>query len=287
MNILVTGGAGFVGSHLCERLVKDNTVYSIDDYSSGSKENHVSGVYYLKMSTKDIEKLSFVPDMIYHLGEYSRVENSFENIHSVIESNIQGTAAVFEFARKHNIRIIYAGSSTKFGDIGSDSSPYAWTKAHNTELLNKLGEWYDLDYAITYFYNVYSQREIATGPYATVIAKFLHKMRNGEKIVVTSPGTQVRNFTHVDDIVDGLILVGEKGQGDGYGIGNDESYSILDVVNILGIDYVFGPERKGNRMVAPVLSEKTKYLGWKAKKSLKDYLIEEKMKIINEPIHSI
>jgi UDP-glucose 4-epimerase len=217
--ILVTGGAGFIGSNLIEQLIKDGRyeVYSLDNYFTGKKENHIKGATYIEGHTKHIAKLiDFVPDLVYHLGEYSRVEQSFDDMPLVWEYNKQGTFAVLEFCRKHNIKIIYAGSSTKFGDggLGRDQSPYAWTKASNTELVRNYGVWFDLKYAITYFYNVYGPREIATGPYATLIALFKEKHKKGEPFTVVAPGTQVRNFTHVDDIVRGLILVGEKGIGD-------------------------------------------------------------------------
>lgn len=273
MKILVTGGAGFVGSNLCERLVSlGHEVVSVDNYSTGSVDNHVPNVIYYNMNTKDIATLDFSPDIIYHLGEYSRVEQSFGDISKVMDSNFTGTYEVIKFANQQNSKLIYAGSSTKFGDNGSDSSPYAFTKATNTQLVKNYADWYGLNYAITYFYNCYGKNEIKDGQYATLIAKFATKYKKGEPLTVTSPGNQERNFTHVDDIVDGLILVGLYGFGDGYGIGSPESYSVLDVANMFGGEIQMTPEAKGNRMRAPVLSEKTKFLGWEPKRHLSDYV---------------
>ena len=279
--ILVTGGAGFVGSHLCQRLAKDtnNEVYSLDNYFTGSKQNHVENVTYIEGSTADIEKLiTFSPDMVYHLGEYSRVEQSFDDMEKVWKYNKDGIFAVLEFVRKAGCKILYAGSSTKFGDggLGRSASPYAWTKASNTELVMNYGMWFNVPYAITYFYNVYGPREIQTGKYATLIALFKEKMKNKETLTVVSPGTQKRNFTHIDDIIDGLVLVGENGYGDEFGIGSGEAYTILEVAQMFGGEIEMLPERKGNRMSADVMVEKTKALGWEPKKKLKEYIKETK-----------
>jgi UDP-glucose 4-epimerase len=281
--ILVTGGAGFVGSHLCERLALEanNEVYSLDNYFTGSKANHVANVTYIAGDTVDISKLvSFVPDMVYHLGEYSRVEQSFDDFETVWRYNIEGTFAVMEFVRKAGCKILYAGSSTKFGDGGEarTTSPYAWTKALNTELVMNYGEWFNVPYAITYFYNVYGKREIATGRYATLIALFAEKMKAGEALTVVAPGTQRRNFTHIDDIVDGLILVGEKGFGDEFGIGSTTSYTISDIAKMFGGEIVMVPERRGNRMSADVIIDKTKALGCYPKSELNEYIENLKIK---------
>lgn len=279
--ILVTGGAGFIGSSLCEQLVKDknNYICSLDNYFTGSKNNHIDGVVYITGETKDICKLiKFNPDIIYHLGEYSRVEQSFDDIEVVWQYNKQGTFQVLEFARKAGSKIIYAGSSTKFGDggLGRTQSPYAWTKSSNTELVKNYGAWYNLPYAITYFYNVYGNREIALGKYATLIALFKDKMRNNQPLTIVLPGTQKRNFTHIDDIVKGLILVGENGYGDEFGIGSPDSYTILEVAEMFGGEIQFLPERKGNRMSADVMTLKTEQLGWKPTCTIKDYIDELK-----------
>jgi UDP-glucose 4-epimerase len=275
--ILVTGGAGFVGSHLCERLSKipNNEVYSLDNYFTGSENNHVPNVTYIKGNTIDIADLVlFQPDMVYHLGEYSRVEQSFDDIDKVWSLNKIGTFAVLEFVRKAGCKILYAGSSTKFGDggMGRSASPYAWTKASNTELVINYGNWFNIPFVITYFYNVYGPREIANGKYATLIGIFNERMLHDQNLPVVSPGIQKRNFTHIDDIVNGLILVGDSGYGDEFGIGSPDAYSIIDVAKMFGGKIDMLPERPGNRMSAEVIIDKTKELGWKPRVLLDDYI---------------
>ncbi len=276
MKVLVTGGAGFIGSHLCERLANDeNEVYSLDNYSTGMVENHANNVTYIKGEVKNIEKLvKFTPDIIYHLGEYSRVEQSFDDIEKVWNYNKDGIFAILQFCRKSNAKLIYAGSSTKFGDggLGRSQSPYAWTKASNTELVENYGNWFGISYAVVYFYNVYGGREISSGKYATLIALFVEKYKNGEPLTVVSPGTQLRNFTHIDDIISGLIMVGNYGSGDNYGIGCSKSYSILEIAKAFGSEIKMLPERKGNRMSAKVVCDRTKELGWNETKSIMDYI---------------
>ncbi len=277
--ILVTGGAGFIGSNLCQRLTKDsnNMVVSLDNYSTGNKNNHVDNVTYISGETSDISTyIEFSPDYIYHLGEYSRVEQSFSDIEEVWRSNKDGIFSVLQFCRKTGAKIIYAGSSTKFGDggLGRTQSPYAWTKASNTELVENYGAWFDIPYAITYFYNVYGENEISTGKYATLIAIFNEKMKRGESLTVVSPGTQRRNFTYIGDIVDGLVLVGKNGYGDDFGIGCKESFTVLEIAEMFGGKIKTLPERRGNRMMSDILTSKTEKLGWQPKKSITDYIEE-------------
>ena len=276
MKVLVTGGAGFIGSHLCEKLAQDgHEVVSLDNYSTGSKKNHIDGVTYIKGETKNIDQLiTFSPDIIYHLGEYSRVEQSFDDIEKVWNSNKDGIFAVLQFCRTVRSKLVYAGSSTKFADggLGRSQSPYAWTKASNTELVENYGNWFGIKYAIAYFYNVYGGREISTGKYATLIALFKEKYKNGEPLTVVSPGTQLRNFTHIDDIISGLIMVGKKGDGDNYGIGCSQSFSILEIANIFDTEIKMLPEREGNRMSSEVVCSKTKKLGWSETKSVELYI---------------
>ena len=276
--ILVTGGAGFIGSHLCRELVsRGYRVISLDNYFTGSPDNHVEGVEYRKGHTRDIfQVISEKPDTVFHLGEYSRVEKSFEDpIELVWDLNTAGTFSVLEFCRRNKCKVVYAGSSTKFshGGEGKNMSPYAWTKSSNTDLVKNYGEWYGLDYAIAYFYNVYGAGEINSGPYSTVIGVFKNEYASGLPITVVSPGTQRRCFTHVSDIVSGLCLVSEYGHGDGYEIGHDQSYSIQEVADLFESEHVIMlPERKGNRLDASIDNTKVRAFGWEPRVSLKEHI---------------
>jgi UDP-glucose 4-epimerase len=272
MKILCTGGAGFIGSHLCERLtLLGHEVVSLDNYFTGSKDNHVPGVRYIEDSTENILSLDEWFDVIYHLGEYSRVEQSFGDFDLVWNYNKLGTYEVLKYAKKVNAKLIYAGSSTKFANVDV-VSPYQWSKSSNTTFVKNYCEWNNLEYVITYFYNAYGKREISHGKYATLIAKFREHMKNGEALTVVSPGVQSRNFTHVEDIVDALILVGAYGYGDEYGIGNPTEYTVLEVAQMFGGNIEMLPERKGNRLSAPVIDTKTRQLSWKPTRSLEDWI---------------
>ena len=273
--ILITGGAGFIGSHLCESLASNNLVTSIDNYSTGKESNHVTGVTYIKGNTSDLDLLvSSDFDIVFHLGEYSRVEQSFDDIEIVWESNKVGTFAVLEFCRAHSIKLIYAGSSTKFGDggLGRSQSPYGWTKASNTELVINYGAWYSLNYAIAYFYNVYGPREIRDGKYATVVALYAEKMRRGDRLGLVSPGSQRRNFTYVKDVVRALELIGTGGYGDEFGIGHVESYSIRQIAELFGGEIEILDPRRGNRQTADLVTDKTMALGWRPEMSIDKYI---------------
>ncbi len=280
--VVVTGGAGFVGSHLCERLVAEGyRVISLDNYFTGTPNNHVEGVAYRTGHTKDIDALiPETPDLVFHLGEYARTEKSFEDIELVWDLNKTGTFAVLEFCRRRNCKILYAGSSTKFADDGEgrDQSPYAWTKASNTELVKNYAQWFGVPYVITYFYNVYGPREMS-GPYGTLIRIFTELYRQGLPLTVTAPGTQTRNFTHVYDIVDGLILAAKEGNGDNYGIGADVAYSVLQVAELFGGEIVMMPERKGNRLTSGVDNAKLKALGWNPKRTLPAWIEQVQVEI--------
>lgn len=277
-HILVIGGCGFVGGSLVHRLASDGySVTCLDNYFTGTVDAHVEGVQYITGNSSDINKINFDCnfDVVFYLGEYSRVEQSFEDIDTVFAFNFGPAYEVLKFCRFHDAKLIYSGSSTKFGDDGSNAgaSPYAWTKKVNTELVEVYSRWFGLSYAITYFYNVYGKGEISNGKYSTLIAKFTNLVMQGEEVLpVVSPGTQVRNFTHVDDIVDGLILVAESGQGDGYGIGADESFSILEVAKMFGKPVQMLPERPGNRLKAELNTQQTKKLGWRPVHKLRDYI---------------
>jgi UDP-glucose 4-epimerase len=278
---LVIGGAGFIGSNLVQKLVRSvSEVTVLDNYFSGSADNHVTGVSYIEGGAADIQELLSGQyfDTVFHFGEYSRVEQSFEDIDLVFELNYHSIYSVLKFARYNAGKLVYAGSSTKFGDDGSNgyASPYAFTKKCNSELVNAYCTWFDLDYAVVYFYNAFGENEISSGKYTTVVAKFISLYKAGERsFPVVSPGTQRRNFTHVEDVVEGLLLVSESGKGDGYGIGSDDSYSLIELVKMFNCEVQFIPARKGNRLSAPVNSDKTKGLGWTATRGLIEYVYKK------------
>src|SRR6478736_142231 len=253
--IVVTGGAGFVGSRLCGRLApRGHRVISVDNYFTGVRGVEVPGVDYREAHTKDIGAVvPERPDTVFHLGEYSRVEASLAEPNVVWDMNVNGTFRVLEYCR--------------------EKSPYAFTKATNSELVRNYGDWYGLPFAITYFYNVYGPGERA-GTYGTLIEIFRQRFLAGEDLPVTSPGTQQRIFTHVDDIVDGLLLIGEHGEGDEFGLGAAESFSILEIAEMFGSPIVMQPEARGNRMTAKLDVTKSTALGWSATNSVRGYIAQ-------------
>ncbi|PIR69922.1 MAG: ADP-L-glycero-D-manno-heptose-6-epimerase [Candidatus Niyogibacteria bacterium CG10_big_fil_rev_8_21_14_0_10_46_36] len=274
--VLVTGGAGFIGTNLIERLAADShiRVVSLDNYFTGLKENHIEGATYIEGDTKDIFSHITEPvSIVYHLGEYPRVEQSFQDVRQVWEYNSMGTFAVIEFCRQQGCKLIYAGSSTKFADngFGRHQSPYAWTKATNSDLVKNYGDWYGLPYSIAYFYNVYGPRE-RSGEYGSVIQIFKEQYIKGGPLTVRMPGNQRRNFTHVNDIVQGLILIGEKGEREEYGLGSEESHSILDIANMFESEIEMIPNRPGNRIDSSIDTTTARALGWKAEHSIRDYI---------------
>ena len=246
--ILVTGGAGHIGSHIIEELVKDPRlkIISLDNYFNGSPDNHIAGAEYRQGHTKDIDKLiPETPDIVFHLGEYARITPSFDDVEKVYDMNIVGTFAVVEFCRKRKVsKLVYAASSTKFATNGEErnANPYSFTKATNVDLINNYGRWYNLPYAICYFYNAFGPREKGVEKYATLIAKFEQIYLKNEAFTVVKPGTQKRNFTYVKDLAKGIILAAQKGNGDGYALGNTKSYSVIEIANAFGgpINYVDG-----------------------------------------------
>ncbi len=273
--ILVTGGAGFIGSHLCRKLFENgNKVISLDNYFTGKTENHVAGVKYLTGHTKNIKSLNLEPpDIVFHLGEYSRVEQSLNEPELVWDLNVSGTFAVVDYCCQNKIRLIYAGSSTRFSNngLGRNLSPYAFSKMINSELCKNYGNWYKLSFAITYFYNVYGPGE-RNGKYGTVIEIFKRQYLNKQPLTVTAPGTQKRIFTHIDDIVRGLILIGGQNVSGEFGLGSEESYSILEVAEMFSTSYEILPKRPGNRLNTKIDLSRSKALGWAAKHHLHDYI---------------
>lgn len=284
MTVLVTGGAGFIGSHLITALVKrypNEKIISVDNYFTGSPKNHIKHkkVKYIKADTKNIfsvwKKYRLPkPRVIFHLGEYSRIVQSFEDFDILWEFNISGTKEIIKFAGKIGAKLLYAGSSSKFGNQGEDEnlSPYSWVKAKNIELIKNYANWYGLEYVITYFYNVYGPGQLRKGKYATVIGIFEKKFIEGKPLTIVSPGTQTRDFTHVDDIVEGIIVCSEKGKGDGYQLGTGVETSIKKLANLFNTDSVLVPERKGERKNGKAKYTEVKKLGWNPTVRLEDYI---------------
>jgi len=282
--VLVTGGAGFIGSNLIKQLNANNPdliIKSLDNYFTGSKDNHIesSNIEYLYGCTTEIltnkKLMSFDPDVVFHLGEYSRIVKSFEDIDKCYKFNSQGTFSVIQYCHQKNAKLIYAASSSKFGNEGKDEhlSPYAWFKAKNIELIKNYSSWYDLNYAITYFYNVYGPGQIMKGDYAAVIGIFQQQVLDHKKITVVSPGFQKRDFTHVNDIVKGVIAASEKGHGDGYLLGTGKNYTLLEIAEAFDHPYVLIPERKGERFTSQAYPTKSEQeLNWKAEHDVIEYI---------------
>lgn len=285
-SIVVTGGAGFVGSHLIASLVKaypQAKIVSIDNYFTGRRDVHLDDprVVYLESSTVNINKLWAQhdfdrPDIVFHLGEYARIPQSLDEFDRVWEYNTWGTKEVVKFCSDHGARLVYAGSSSKFGNDGQDEhlNPYAWTKAKNGELIRNYGQWYGLDYVVTYFYNVYGPGQIEDGRYATVIGIFERQFRNNEPLTVVSPGTQTRDFTHIDDTVSGLILCAENGKGDGYLIGAGHERPVLEVAELFGGEVSMIPALPAERVRGQADNSQVRALGWEPRVSLDDYIAE-------------
>jgi UDP-glucose 4-epimerase len=283
---LVTGGAGFVGAHLMRRLLADHPdarVVSLDNYFTGTEKNHVDDAraIYLHASTVDIAKTwanTGLPDpaVVFHLGEYSRIVQSFDEVDTTWDFNMHGTKEVVRFAKAHRAKLVYAGSSSKFGNDGQDENlnPYAWTKAKNVEYIQNFATWYGLDYVITYFYNVYGPGQIREGSYATVIGIFEDQYERGVPLTVVSPGSQTRDFTHIDDIIDGIVICADRGSGDGYLLGAGREWSILDVAELFGVPYEFVPAKRGERAHGRADSTNARALGWKPKRSLDAYVVD-------------
>ena len=276
--ILVTGGAGHVGSHLVELLVSDpaNRVISLDNYFNGSEQNHVPGAEYRRGHTRDIETLvPENPDVLFHLGEYARITPSFEDVAEVYDMNITGTFAVAEFCRKRRVpKLVYAASSTRFAIEGNGrhQNPYSFTKAVNVDLIKDYGDWYDLPYVICYFYNAFGPREKGNGKYATLIAKFEQQYLRGEPLTVVKPGTQRRAFTHVKDLAKGIVLAGEKGLGDGYALGTTVSHSILEIAEAFGGPIHLVEGYPGREESANDPSKAREELGWQPTLDIMDYI---------------
>jgi len=263
--IVVTGGAGFIGSNLIERLIKESKlkIISIDNYSTGSVRNHVTDkkVKYIDVDTKKISKVlkNYKKKIkaIFHFGEFSRIYQSFLRMDDCIESNTIGTNEVFNFCLKNKIKLIYSATSATIGNNGKDRnlSPYAFTKAKNLEMLENLKRWFNFKYEVIFFYNVYGPKQISSGRMATVVGIFENQYKNGKPITVVRPGTQSRRFTHVYDTINASIHAYKMNKCRYYSISNKQSYSIIQVAKMFGSKIKYLPSRLGERYVSS-LAEK-------------------------------
>jgi UDP-glucose 4-epimerase len=282
--LVVTGGAGFIGSNLISELLKFKKfkVLSIDNYSTGLSKNHIKNksVRYLNGNTKNIEVLlkSYTGKIhsIFHFGEFARIYQSFKKINECFSSNIEGSSNVFNFALKNRIRLIYSATSASLGNKGEDMnlSPYAFSKAKNLELLENLKKWFNFRYEVIYFYNVYGERQICTGDMATVIGVFEDHFKKRKKLPVVRPGTQVRRFTHVYDTVKACIFVWRKNKCKHYSVASKQSYSILELAKLFRNKIRYLPTRAGERYASTLtkMNLNNKIIRLSAKIRLKNYV---------------
>ena len=255
--IIVTGGAGFIGSNLIKKIIRDTNfkIISIDNYSTGKKKNHVnnSRVKYFKSDTKKISKILYrykdKINALFHFGEFARIYQSFLKMSECIESNSIGTNAVFNFCLKNKIKLIYSATSASIGNKGMDKnlSPYAFTKSKNLEMLENLKKWFNFKFEIIYFYNVYGPGQISSGSMATVIGIFEEQYKKNQPLTVVRPGTQSRRFTHVQDTVDACVKAWKKNKCRHYSISNKKSYTIIQVAKMFNTKIRFLPSRLGER----------------------------------------
>ena len=281
--ILITGGAGFVGTNLIKLFLKRTNykIISLDDYSSGNKKNHIKNkrVKYIKGKTVDIEKIIKKPkeiNSVFHFGEFARIYQSFLKTNECIESNNIGSNAVFNYCLKNKIKLIYSATSASLGNKGKDKnlSPYAFSKAKNLELLENLKKWFNFKYEVIYFYNVYGPYQICKGQMSTVIGIFEDHYKRGKPLPVVKPGTQSRRFTHIDDTVEICYYAWKKNLCRHYSIANKKSYSILEVARMFNSKIKFLPKRLGERYASALINKNLsnkmyKYFG---KINLKDYV---------------
>ena len=287
--IIVTGGAGFVGTNLIKLLLKKTKykIFSLDNYSSGTKYNHIqnSRVKYINGNTVNIEKLIRKPKEIvtvFHFGEFARIYQSFLQMNECINSNSVGSNAIFNFCLKNRIKLIYSATSASLGNKGSDKnlSPYAFFKAKNLELLENLKKWFNFKYEVIYFYNVYGPYQICKGDMSTVIGIFEDHYKRGRPLPVVKPGTQTRRFTHIDDTINICFLAWKKNLCRHYSIANRKSYSLMEVAKMFKSKIKFLPKRLGERYVSSLINknlsnEMHKHFGQVSLKNyIKDFILK-------------
>lgn len=278
-NVLITGGAGFVGTNLIKYLkknYKDINITSLDNYFTGKKENHIDGVTYYDGNTWDAPEIfkdkEF--DVVFHFGEYSRIVKSFDDIKYVEKTILYGTPIIMELCRKWNAKLIYSASSSKFGNNGENENlaPYSWMKAKIVELIKNYNTWYNLQYEICYFFNVYGEGQITTGDYATVIGIFEQQIKEGNKCTVVEPGTQSRDFTHIEDIVRGVVLSSFTNMNHEWYLRSGINTTIIDVAKMFG-DFEFIPKRRGERYTSEEFETDTESeLKWIPEHKLEDWI---------------
>ncbi len=282
--IIIIGGAGFIGSSLIKSFIKNKYNYkivSLDNYSTGTKKNHIinKNVKYIRGNSKDIDRLlkKFKKKIkvIFHFGEFSRIFQSFKNYKKCFEYNIHHSSKVIEFAKDNKIKIIYSATSSNLGNNGLDEnlSPYSWSKSKNIELIKNYNKWFGLKYELVYFYNVYGPGQIVNSPMSAVIGIFEEQFKKGKPLTIVKPGTQRRDFTHIDDIVRGCYLAWKKGNQNDYMLGTKKNYSIKEIAKMFKSKVKYIPSRPGERFGSTTPNDNAKkILGYIAKKDIRDYI---------------